>query len=89
MLKLTASDWLIIHQIIAKKFPTNAKRSRSQKPEYTNQGNKHYFVLKMDKIVISLVQETDDTTLVAQCVEFMERLHKKLNLTVLFENLGQ
>lgn len=42
----------------------------------------------MDKIVVSMVQETEDTRVIAHSIEFMEQLQKKLNLTVLFENLG-
>jgi ABC-type oligopeptide transport system ATPase subunit len=89
LLKLLNVDWQVIHHILAKKFPSSGKRIRSQKPEYENHGRKHYFVLKMDKIVISMVQDTEDTGVIAQSIEFMERLQKKLNLTVLFENLGQ
>jgi len=87
---LVNSDWHIIHQIIANNFPTGAaKRSQPNKPAYESHDKKHYFVLKMDKFVISMIQETDDNAIIAQSIEFMEKLQKKLNLTVLFANLGQ
>jgi hypothetical protein len=70
-------------------FPAGAKRNRSAKPIYEAHNQKHYFLVKLDKILLVMVQETEDNVVIANTIEFMEKLQKQLNLSVLFESLGQ